>query len=70
MSKALAIGILLLLPNTTGCGFIIAQNAISRHYDMRDKEVEYRHQERMRELQLQEQRQRQQPGQIVREVPF
>jgi len=62
----------LLLPNMTGCGLIIAHNAIERHYDVRDREVEYRHQERMRELQLQEQRLRlqQQQGQIVRDNPF
>jgi hypothetical protein len=64
---------LIILPNTTGCGLIIAHNAIQRHYDVRDREVEYRHQERMRELQIREQelqRAKGVPAPIVRDNPF
>jgi len=60
---------ILLLALLPGCGGGI----ISRHYDMRDKEIEYRHQERMRELDIQERKLKQnQPTQtqIVREAPF
>jgi hypothetical protein len=72
MRTQLLILTFLVLPNSTGCGLIIAHNAIQRHYDVRDREVEYRHQERMKELELQKQQiqQQQPPPPIVREVPF
>jgi len=63
---------ILLLALLPGCG----GGVIGRHFDMRNKEIEYRHQERMRELDLQERRLRQEQQQqgtspaIVREAPF
>lgn len=66
----------LLSLNSTGCGWLVVGRALDRHYDARDREIEYRHQERMKELQLQEKAlQQQKPapattGAIVRENPF
>lgn len=45
--KAIVLAIVVILSNT-GC-------LMQRHFDIKDREVEYRHQERMRELQIREQ---------------
>lgn len=61
------------LPNSTGCAAIIANNALENHHERKSREIEYRHQERMKELELQEKRLKQnQPTspQIVRDTPF
>jgi len=52
----------------TGCGWMIAGTAINRHYSVREREVEYHHQERMRELDIQERQLQASP--IVRDNPF
>lgn len=79
MNKLLAIvGIALVLPNLTGCGYIILNNALERHADHKEQAERNRHQERMRELQLQERLQDKQYPQvttggdagIVRDNPF
>ncbi len=59
--------VLMLCISNTGCGWLIAGQAIDRHYSVREREVEYRHQERMRELDIQE---RQLRSPLVRDNPF
>ena len=78
MSRAIAIVLMtLILPNTTGCGYIILNNALERHADRKEVQERNRHQERMRELELQEKLMNKQypqqggdAGAIVRDNPF
>lgn len=71
--KALVL-LLIILPNTTGCGLYVLHNALERNADNKDRYEQHRHQERMKELELQEKRDkmRQTPtnGEIVRNNPF
>lgn len=65
--------IVLLCLSNMGCGWLIAGTAVNRHYNVREREVEYRHQERMRELDIQErqlQRSNMKSTPIIRDNPF
>jgi len=62
---------LIALPNATGCAGLIAYDAVQHHYNVRAREVEYRHQERMYELKIQErQLEVQSAHRIIRDNPF
>ena len=77
MSRAFAIlGMLVIVPNVTGCGLLVVHNALERNADRKELQERHRHQERMRELELQERLMNKQypeqgdAGSIVRDNPF